>query len=63
MDRCWAVEWTDAHRLHVTEMRMSRFMCGVTRMDKVRNEYNKLENDRKTKRKQTAMVWTNNYKK
>ncbi|KAJ8724185.1 hypothetical protein PYW07_008165 [Mythimna separata] len=35
---CWAVKKMDEKRLHVAEMRMLRWMCGVTRMDKVRNE-------------------------
>ena len=29
----------DEKRLHVAEMRILRWMCGVTRMDKVRNEF------------------------
>ncbi|KAJ8733615.1 hypothetical protein PYW07_014166 [Mythimna separata] len=36
---CWAVKKMDEKRVHVAEMRMLRWMCGVTRMDKVRYEY------------------------
>jgi hypothetical protein len=35
---CWAMKKKDERKLHIAEMIMLRWMCGVTRMDKVRNE-------------------------
>lgn len=35
----WAVTMSQERKLDVAEMRMLRFMCGVTRMDKIRNDY------------------------
>ena len=35
---CWAIKKQYTHKISVTEMQMLRWMCGKTRMDKVRNE-------------------------
>ena len=34
----WALETAQERKLEVAEMRMLRWMCGVTRLDKIRNE-------------------------
>lgn len=36
---CWAVKKCHVQKLSVAEMKMLRMMCGVTRRDRVRNEY------------------------
>ncbi|VFQ68547.1 unnamed protein product [Cuscuta campestris] len=36
--KCWAVKKTHVHRLHAAEMRMLRWMCGKTRLDRISNE-------------------------
>uniref|UniRef100_A0A914XIS3 Reverse transcriptase domain-containing protein n=1 Tax=Plectus sambesii TaxID=2011161 RepID=A0A914XIS3_9BILA len=35
---CWATTTKDEQRMKTTEMRMLRWMCGLTRLDRVRNE-------------------------
>ena len=35
---CWAIKKTHAHKMEVAEMRMLRWMCGNTRLDRIRNE-------------------------
>ena len=35
---CWPLKKTQAQRLMVAEMRMIRWMCGFTRLDRIRNE-------------------------
>ncbi|VFQ73049.1 unnamed protein product [Cuscuta campestris] len=35
---CWAVKKNHVRRLHAAEMRMLRWMCGKTRLDKISNE-------------------------
>ena len=34
----WAVKKAHEKKMEVAEMKMSRWMCGVTRLDKIRNE-------------------------
>ncbi|XP_021990897.1 uncharacterized protein LOC110887627 [Helianthus annuus] len=36
--KCWAIKKTQAHKMEVAEMRMLRWMCGHTRLDRIRNE-------------------------
>ena len=36
---CWALKRRQERKLSVAEMKMLRMMCGVTRRDRVRNEY------------------------
>ena len=36
---CWALKKAHEQKLHVTEMRMLRLMCGVTRKDRMEYEY------------------------
>ena len=36
---CWAIKKSQEQKLKVAEMKMLRMMCGVTRRDRVRNEY------------------------
>ena len=34
---CWPLKKTQVQRLKVTEMRMLRWMCGYSRLDRIRN--------------------------
>ncbi|KAJ0888605.1 putative reverse transcriptase domain-containing protein [Helianthus annuus] len=35
---CWAIKKTQVRKMEVAEMRMLRWMCGHTRLDRIRNE-------------------------
>ena len=35
----WAIKQSHEQKLHVAEMKMLRMMCGVTRRDRLKNEY------------------------
>ncbi|KAK8937174.1 hypothetical protein KSP39_PZI012451 [Platanthera zijinensis] len=37
--KCWEVNCVHEQKMGVAEMRMLRWMCGQTRLDKIRNEY------------------------
>ncbi|XP_061723665.1 uncharacterized protein LOC133529880 [Cydia pomonella] len=36
---CWPVKEDNVHKLHTMEMKMLRWSRGITRLDRVRNEY------------------------
>lgn len=36
--QCWPIKQAQTCNLEVTEMRMLRWMCGCTRMDRIHNE-------------------------
>ena len=36
---CWAIKQSHEQKLHVAEMKMLRMMCGMTRRDRLKNEY------------------------
>ena len=39
LSECWAIKKKQAQKLQVAEMRMLRMMCGVTRKDRICNDY------------------------
>ena len=36
--KCWPIKIMQVHRLMVTNMRMSRWICAYVRLDRIRNE-------------------------
>ena len=38
MGRCWPIKKSHVQRMKVTKMRMIRWVCGHTRLNKIRNE-------------------------
>ena len=36
--QCWPIKKSQVQRMRVAEMRMIRWICGHTRLDKIRNE-------------------------
>ena len=52
----WATTKRQESRIEVNEMRMLRWMCGVTRKDKIRNDYSSA-GVQKDNGEKTEMVW------
>jgi len=59
---CWPIKKTQVQRMMVAEMRMIRWMCGYTRLDRIRNVVIRERERSCTSRRQaegakTEMVW------
>ena len=61
---CWAIKQSHEQKLHVAEMKMLRMMCGVTRRDRLKNEYVRASvnvdsvMDKLAQSRKTEGVWT-----
>ena len=56
--KTWATTKRQEKRIEVTEMRMLRWMCGVTRKDKIRNEHIRGTRVAQASKKITREDWT-----
>ena len=58
----WALKKAQEKKLEVADMRMLRWMCGVTKLDKIRNERIRVDNEsggnhKESPGKEVEMVW------